>query len=218
MKTNPIVNSDMILLQDQFSDLYQPELLAEIQKNGKKIELKAGEILIDLGDYVSFIPLILEGSLRILREDSEGKELVLYHLGPGLTCAMSLTCCTPNAKSTIRAETEEPTVLIAVPISFLDDWSSQYLSWKQFIMRSYQYRFEDLIRTIDQIAFKKLDDRLERWLIERYERLDGETIHVTHQDIAQDLHSSREVISRLLKKMENQGRLTLGRNRIEWHG
>jgi CRP/FNR family transcriptional regulator len=122
-----------------------------------------------------------------------------------------------DARSNIRAVAEEDCQVIAVPIQVLDEWSSRFSSWKHFIFRSYQSRFEELLETIDSIAFQKLDDRLEKWLEIRSKNAEDGIVHATHSEIANELHSSREVISRLLKKMENQGLLTLGRNKIEMH-
>jgi CRP/FNR family transcriptional regulator len=121
-----------------------------------------------------------------------------------------------DAKSNVRAEAEENTTLIAIPISLLDQWSTQYVSWKHFIMKTYQKRFEDLLKTIDSIAFQKLDDRLLQLLKEKSLKSADQTIHSTHQDLANELHSSREVISRLLKRLENEGVVKLGRNKIQW--
>jgi CRP/FNR family transcriptional regulator len=120
-----------------------------------------------------------------------------------------------DAKSSVRAIAEENTKMIALPTRIMDEWSNQFPSWKHFIMRTYQKRFEELLHTIDSIAFQKLDDRLERWLKEKTSKSEDGTIHITHQEIASELHSSREVISRLLKKMEHQGLLELGRNKIQ---
>jgi len=135
---------------------------------------------------------------------------------PGETCAMSITCCMGDTKSNVRAEAEEDTTLIAIPIHLLDQWSSEYVSWKHFIMRTYQKRFEDLLKTIDSIAFQKLDDRLLQLLKEKSLKSTEQVITATHQEIANELHSSREVISRLLKKLENEGNVKLGRNKIQW--
>ncbi len=203
-------------LKSLFTDLYEPTLIEAIQEKGIFFKIRSGEHLIDIGQYIKYMPLLLTGSLKIMREDNDGRELLLYHIQPGETCAMSLTCCMGDAKSTVRAEAEEDTTLIAIPIQWLDLWSTQYISWKHFIMSTYQKRFEDLLRTIDGIAFQKLDDRLIQLLKEKVNKHDHHIIITTHQEIANELHSSREVISRLLKRMENDGWLKLGRNKIEW--
>lgn len=211
-----ISSEELALVKTLFPDFYEPALIQAIAEKGVVFQIRSGEHLIDIGQYIKYMPLLLQGSLKIMREDNDGKELLLYHILPGETCAMSLTCCMGDAKSTVRAEAEEDTILIAIPIQLLDQWSSQYESWKHFIMRTYQKRFEDLLRTIDGIAFQKLDDRLIQLLQEKAAKQTHGIITTTHQEIANELHSSREVISRLLKRMENDGWLVLGRNKIEW--
>lgn len=215
MKTRTIESEDIQQLNSTFGDLYEKNVKDAISETGQIMEIPEGEILIDIGQYIKMMPLLLSGSLKILREDNDGKELLLYHVHPGETCAMSITCCMGDAKSSVRAVAEEETKLIALPTRIMDEWSNQYPSWKHFIMRTYQRRFEELLNTIDSIAFQKLDDRLERWLKEKTAKSPDRVIQITHQEIASELHSSREVISRLLKKMEHQGTLELGRNKIK---
>lgn len=211
-----ITNENIQSLKKLFSDLYEPNLVQAIQQKGHLLRIHAGESLIQIGQYIKYMPLILSGSLKIMREDDDGKELLIYHVDPGETCAMSITCCMGDTKSNVRAEAEEDTTLIAIPIHLLDQWSSEYVSWKHFIMRTYQKRFEDLLKTIDSIAFQKLDDRLLQLLKEKSLKSTEQVITATHQEIANELHSSREVISRLLKKLENEGTVKLGRNKIQW--
>jgi CRP/FNR family transcriptional regulator len=215
MNTRYIENIDIQDLSNSFTDLYEKSIKDAILETGQIIEIAEGEMLIDIGQYIKMMPLILSGSLKILREDNDGKELLIYHVRPGETCAMSITCCMGDAKSSVRAVAEEDTTMIALPTRIMDEWSNQYPSWKHFIMRTYQRRFEELLQTIDSIAFQKLDDRLERWLKEKTSKSEDGVIHSTHHEIASELHSSREVISRLLKKMEHQGLLELGRNKIK---
>ena len=215
MKTRTIESEDIQQLNSTFADLYEKNVKDAILETGQIMEIPEGEILIDIGQYIKMMPLLLSGSLKILREDNDGKELLLYHVHPGETCAMSITCCMGDAKSSVRAVAEEDTKLIALPTRIMDEWSNRYPSWKHFIMRTYQRRFEELLNTIDSIAFQKLDDRLERWLKEKTAKSPDGVIQITHQEIASELHSSREVISRLLKKMEHQGTLELGRNKIK---
>ncbi|MEN9334959.1 MAG: hypothetical protein RLY35_2139 [Bacteroidota bacterium] len=215
MKTRKIEQSDIQELTTTFADLYEQQIREAIAINGQVIEITEGEMLIDIGQYIKMMPLILSGSLKILREDNDGKELLIYHVRKGETCAMSITCCMGDAKSSVRAVAEEDTKMISLPTRIMDEWSNVFPSWKHFIMRTYQHRFEELLQTIDSIAFQKLDDRLERWLKEKTAHTVDGVIHITHHEIASELHSSREVISRLLKKLEHQGTLELGRNKIK---
>jgi CRP/FNR family transcriptional regulator len=151
--------------------------------------------------------------LRILREDEEGHELLLYYIRPGETCAMSLTCCSGNAVSNVRAVAEEDTELLVLPIQVIDEWTTKYPSFKSFILKTYQRRFEELLNTIDGIAFHNLDDRLSQLLKQKSEK-EGRELKTTHQELANQLNSSREVISRLLKQMERKGKIQMGRNKI----
>lgn len=217
MNSHQMINAEHIQeLKNLFPDLYEPRLIGTIQEKGHLMTVQSGESLIHIGQYIKYMPLLLSGSLKIMREDDDGKELLIYHVNPGETCAMSITCCMGDAKSNVRAEAEENATLIAIPITLLDSWSTEFVSWKHFIMKTYQKRFEDLLKTIDGIAFQKLDDRLLHLLQEKAIKSTERTIFATHQEIANELHSSREVISRLLKKLENDGTVKLGRNKIQW--
>jgi CRP/FNR family transcriptional regulator len=203
------------LLRTRFSDIYEPEARQAILEHSKPMRLKAGDTWMEIGAYIKAIPMVLEGQLKLLREGPDGDEMLLYFVGPGETCAMSLTCCTSDARSTIRVVAEEDTLLLAVPARFMDQWTEEFRSWKSFVMLSYQRRFEELLQTIDGIAFQKLDARILDLLRERARVHGSPIITTTHQEIAQELHSSREVISRLLKRMEREGLVKLGRQRVE---
>ena len=155
-------------------------------------------------------------SIKILREDHEGNELLMYYLNSGDTCAMSLTCCVQNAQSEIKAVCEEEATLIMIPVTYMDEWMIKYKSWKEFVMQTYQNRFKELLETIDSIAFTKLDERLLKHLKEKSENSTSNMLDTTHQEIAYELNSSREVISRLLKQLENKAVIRLHRNKIEF--
>ncbi len=202
-------------LKSIFPDLYEENLRKKIEEEGTIMEIPEGEMLMDIGGFIKFVPLVLEGSLRIMREDKDGNELLLYYVRKGETCAMSLTCCMGDARSNVRAIAEEPTTIIAIPVRNMDLWTNQYQSWKSFVMHTYQKRFEELLATIDGIAFQRLDDRLEKILKAKSETVGSNMLVITHQELATELNSSREVISRILKQMERRGMLKLGRNKIE---
>lgn len=203
------------ILKSRFKQLTEPELIDEIVKVSSLKTCNAHEEIILPGAYIKFVPLIVYGSIKITRVDDEGKEVYLYHLGAGQTCAISLNCCMSMRPSEIKAVAEEDTEFLAIPVNFLDEWMTKYKSWKAFMLETYRERFNDLIKTIDSIAFLKLDERLEKYLHEKSIAIKSKTIEITHQQIADELGSSREVISRLLKKMENNGVVVLGRNKIE---
>jgi CRP/FNR family transcriptional regulator len=202
-------------LRDLFPDLYEPELREAILKEGSLVELVEGDRMMEIGQYIKQLPLVLSGSLKVLREDQEGRELLLYHVLPGQSCAMAITCCMGDARSNVRVIADEDTKAVAVPTRLLDEWSTRFRSWKAFVMHQYQQRFDDLLNVVDSIAFRKLDDRLWKALKDRAQRTGGTVVKASHQELADELHSSREVISRLLKQMERDGLVRMGRQQVE---
>lgn len=210
-----MTHSIISTIQQKFPILIEPELLAEMEKHCTTRKLEAGTNFIEIGDVIIAMPLLISGSLKVVREDTEGNELLLYYLNGGETCATTLSCCLNNAKSEVRATVMEDITAILVPIRCMDDWLKKYGSWRNFVMLSYRMRFEEMLQTIDSVAFKKMDQRLENYLVQRSYELKSEILLGTHQEIADDLHTSREVISRLLKQLEKMGRVKLSRNKIE---
>ena len=206
-------NLSVAEFQQVFPDIYERETVEAILEIGKLKKLRADDWMVDIGDPIVYMPLLLKGQLRILREDEEGHELLLYYIRPGETCAMSLTCCSGNAVSNVRAVAEEDSELLLLPIQIIDEWTTKYPSFKSFILKTYQHRFEELLNTIDSIAFHNLDDRLSQLLKQKSEK-EGSVLKTTHQELANQLNSSREVISRLLKQMERKGKIQMGRNKI----
>lgn len=206
-------NLSVAEFQQVFPDIYERSTVEVILETAKLKKLRADDWMVDIGDPIVYMPLLLKGQLRILREDEEGHELLLYYIRPGETCAMSLTCCSGNAVSNVRAVAEEDTELLLLPIQIIDEWTTKYPSFKSFILKTYQRRFEELLNTIDSIAFHNLDDRLWQLLKQKSEK-EGSVLKTTHQELANQLNSSREVISRLLKQMERKGKIQMGRNKI----
>jgi len=202
-------------LKESYGHLFEDALLAEINQVGVFKEIPAGDILIDIGSYVRYIPLLISGAIKILREDDEGDELLLYFLEKGDTCAVTLSCCMGQTKSDIRAVAEMDTQLIMIPIQKMEEWITRYKSWRDFAFQSYQNRLQELLVAIDGIAFLNLDKRLLKYLHEKAKINRGNEIHSTHQEIAYELHTSRVVISRLLKKLEKIGEIELYRNNIK---
>mgnify|MGYP003780735883 CR=1 FL=1 len=202
-------------LTEQFGYLFEQELLLEINAKGIYKEIPEGTKLIEIGDYIKMMPLLIEGAIKILREDEKGDELALYFIEQGDTCAMTLSCCLGSEKSKIRAITETNTKLIMVPVEKMESWLGKYKTWQQFILQSYHDRMTELLEAIDTIAFLKMDERLYKYLKDKAMVNHNEVINVTHQEIANDLHTSRVVISRLLKKLEINKKITLYRNSIK---
>lgn len=202
-------------LKNSYGRLFEDELINEILQVGTYKEVAAGAKLMEIGSYVKGMPLLVSGAIKVLREDKNGDELLLYYLEKGDTCSMTMTCCLGQTKSEIRAIAETDTKLIMVPIEKMEIWTAKYKSWRSFVFDSYHNRLNEMFRTLDSIAFDKMDERLLNYLKEKVRINNENVIHNTHQEIAYELHSSRVVISRLLKKLENNGRIQLYRNYIE---
>ena len=205
---------DIKKLQQLFPNL-EEGLYGEMVKHGTVLEIKAGETLLKVGQTIRSTMLILEGLVKLYREDNEGKEFFIYHLDAGQACSLSMVCAAKQETSEVLAKALTDATVLAIPLEYMDQWMSKYKSWYQFVITSYRNRFEELLKTIDAIAFTNMDERLEYYLKKQIEKL-GNNLKITHQEIANDLNSSREVISRLLKKMETKGWLTIHRNSIEW--
>lgn len=202
-------------LQQHYGYLFEDELLQEINNVGTYKDIPEGFKLIDIGDYIKSMPLLISGAIKILREDENGDELILYFIEQGDTCAMTLSCCLGSTKSEIIAIAETDAKLIMIPVQKMEEWLGKYKSWQKFILQSYHDRMSELLEAIDTIAFLKLDKRLFKYLKDKAMVNHNESIQVTHQEIAQDLHTSRVVISRLLKTLEIDGKIELHRNNIK---
>jgi len=201
-------------LKNSYGHLFEAMLLEEISRVGTCREIPEGFKMIEIGQYVKSMPLLISGAIKILRDDSNGDELLLYFLEKGDTCAMTLSCCLGETKSQIRAIAEIDTKLIMVPIEKMETWTAIYKSWRNFVFESYHTRLMEMLETIDSIAFLKMDERLLKYLKDKSKVNESSIIHSTHQEIAYELHTSRVVISRLLKNLENQGKIELHRNSI----
>jgi CRP/FNR family transcriptional regulator len=202
------------LIHDSIGYLLEEELIEEINRVGQIRSTVTDEILINVGDAMTSIPIILSGSIKISRENDNGDELLLYYIEGGDTCAMTLQCCVRQMKSEIRATSMEDSVLLMLPTEMMELWMHKYKSWREYILQSYHVRLTELMETIDAIAFMRLDERLLKYLTDQAKLLGSLEIHHTHQQIAEDLHSSRVVISRLLKQLEIRGTIILKRNKI----
>ncbi|XRE42726.1 Transcriptional regulator, Crp/Fnr family [Tenacibaculum discolor] len=202
-------------LQKYYGYLFEEALLKEIADVAIAKEEKANEVIIDIGSYITSIPLLLSGAIKILREDKEGDDLVLYYIEKGDTCAMTLSCCMGQTKSKIKAVAETDVKLLMIPKQKMSEWLSKYKSWQEFILHSYHSRLQEFIDAIDTIAFLNMDERLLKYLKDKALVNQNETISVTHQQIANDLHTSRVVISRLLKALEKKDKIELNRNQIK---
>lgn len=204
---------------DDFKNQYhflEKELQEEILKIGIYKTFQLNDVMIREGQFITSFPLVLKGLIRVTRNNDDGNELLLYYLKQNEVCAMSLTCCMTNLTSNVKAVAEEETEVIMLPVEMLDNWICKYPGWKQFVMQTFQNRFRELIDTIDSIAFLNLDERLIKYFTDRNKNAGSTILNETHQDLALRLNTSREVISRLLKKLENEGKIKLARNFIDF--
>jgi CRP/FNR family transcriptional regulator len=214
--TQPTIQNDKSGLIKKTFPFLEKNLLAELLEISVLHYLKTGQSMLGEGDYIKSFPMVISGSLRVVRLSDDGNELLLYYLNQGEICAMALTCCMGLQKSTIKMIAEEASVILTVPVDIPEKWMSEYRTWKEFMMYSYRKRFDELLDTIDSIAFMKLDDRLVRFFEEKF-RSSGMTIFTgTHQDIAMQLNTSREVISRLLGNLEKNNLVITGRNAVDY--
>lgn len=212
------MTTDKELLQEKLADYYtgifEKELQDEIIETGIYRTVKSGEILVDIGDTMTHIPLILNGAIKIIREDKNGDELVLYFLEKGDTCAISFINCINRSKSMFRGLAEKDTESIFIPVDRVDGWLKKYETWRHFIIDSYHMRLIEMVESIDSLAFMKLDDRMYKYLLDKVKIMKNNTLVITHQEIADDINTSRVVVSRLLKNLENEGKIKIRRNRI----
>ncbi|RBA27629.1 Crp/Fnr family transcriptional regulator [Flavobacterium tibetense] len=203
------------ILTQAYGYIFEEALIDEIVKVATYKEFKADDYLIEIGDYIKTMPLLLNGAIKILREDENGDELLLYFLERGDTCAMTLTCCMGQSKSRIRAIAETNGAMVMIPVEKMEEWLTKYKTWRNFVFDSYNIRLMEMLEAIDTLAFMNLDERLYKYLTDKAKVIGDTEIHTTHQVIAYEMHTSRVVISRLLKALEIQGKIKLHRNKIE---
>ena len=194
---------------------FEPALIDLIEKNAVERSFNAGDVIMRTGQYIKSTVLVLEGQIKIYRENQDGGEFLMYYLGPGQACAVSMICAIQSQTSEIMAQAEEDTEVLMIPIQLMDDMMNKYKTWYQFVIQTYRSRFDELLTVVDNIAFRNMDERLEFHLKRHADKTGKKNIELSHQQIADDLNSSREVISRLLKKMEQRNLVKLHRNMIE---
>jgi CRP/FNR family transcriptional regulator, anaerobic regulatory protein len=198
-----------------FSAVFEPDLLAELEAKSMLMQVSSGETIMRIGSPVRSVPLVISGIVKVSRVNDEGQEILLYYVRSGETCAMSFTCWMTTQISSIAGIAEEDTVLLAIPGKVVDEWLLKYPSWKKFVMTTILDGFTVVIKSIDDIAFKKMDDRLTNYLKEKSKATRSSLINLTHKQIGDELGTNRVVVSRLLKKLENDNKLLLYRNQIK---
>lgn len=200
---------------EQFKTLFEPALVKALDKHSTLVNIKAGETILDIGQTVRTMPIILAGTVKVSRIDDDGKELLLYYVNPNESCAMTFTCCMQQYPSEIKAVAEEDVTMLTIPIQYMDEWLVKYPTWKSFVMKTIRNRFNEMLNVIDQIAFQKLDERLVNYLKEKSKVTGSTLINLSHEQIAAEMATTRVVISRLLKALENDKKVLLYRNQIK---
>jgi CRP/FNR family transcriptional regulator len=194
---------------------FEPALLESMDGCATIREIPAGNVIMRTGQFIRSTMLILDGLIKVYRTDEEGNEFFMYHLEPGQACALSMTCAIGAQTSQISAKTSKDSTVLQIPIEKMDEWMGKYKSWYHFVVQTYRSRFDELLQTLDSVAFRHMDERIEFYLKRHRDKLGTHIIPVTHQEIAQELNSSREVVSRLLKKLAERGKIKLSRYHIE---
>ena len=195
--------------------IFEPALIKEMYQFGVIKHFKEGDIIMDYGKYIRMMPIVLKGTIKVYRMDDNGNEILLYYLSSNESCSIAYSCCVEAKKSEVKAVAEDDVELLAIPHIKLDEWLCKYPSWKNYIMHSFNERFLELFKSIESIAFRKLDERLISYLKEK-QRISGSSIIKTsHNQIAEELATSRVVVSRLLKQLENDKKVILYRNEIK---
>ena len=201
-------------LEESYGYLFEDELINDINKVGLLREFKKSSEIIKYGQYIKGIPLIISGSIKVLRRNQNGDELALYFLEKGESCSMTMNCCLGKKKSEIRAIAETDVKIISIPVEKMKDWLQKHRSWMAFVFESYNNRFEEMIKAIDNLTFSNMNERLMKYIKDQVIIQKSTALVISHKEIAQDLNTSRVVISRLLKSIENDGKIELGRNSI----
>lgn len=195
---------------------FSNQLIEDVNKNGTNHSFEAGQILMRTGQFIKSTVLVLSGKIKVYREGEDGGEFLMYYLQPGQACAISMICALKSEASQIMAKVDEDAELLMIPLDLMDKWMLTHRTWYEFVLGTYRSRFDDLLEVVDNIAFKSMDERLEFHLKRVSVATGSRLINQSHQEIASELNTSREVISRLLKKMEQLDKVKLYRNQIEF--
>jgi CRP/FNR family transcriptional regulator, anaerobic regulatory protein len=191
-------------------------LKAEIIQVADVKTLAPGELLIRTGQNIRSALLVLDGTVKIYREDDQGNEFFMYYIDAGKACTISLVCALGQETSGLMAKAVTEATLVSIPVQYVDEWMGKYKSWAQFALSSYRERFDELLQTIDHIAFRNMDERLVFYLKRHQQQFKTDRIDLPFTEIAQELNSSREVISRLMRKLADKGVVKLMGSYVEF--
>src|SRR5258705_4812085 len=192
----------------------EPELQKEILKHGKILKAKKGDILIKEGQFLNFLPIVIHGQLRVYQQ-KEDREILLYYVGPEQTCMMSLSSAYFNNTSAANGMAVEPTDLLILPAKLIAEWQLKYASWNKFIIRTFRSRYDELLLSFGSVAFDPIPARVKEYLTKRSKSDGSKKIPVSHQTLANELGTTRVVISRILKQFEQEGMINQFRGHIE---
>jgi CRP/FNR family transcriptional regulator, anaerobic regulatory protein len=195
-------------------ELFKSVLKDDVKKSGVVKEYAAGDVILNEESFIRSIPIVLKGSLKVLRTDPDGREILLYYIKPGESCIMSFLGGLHHEVSKVKAIAEEDTEILMVPVDKAGEWLIEHPEWTDFMFKLYHRRFEELLELVNLVAFQKLDQRLERLILQKSNLYQNKELNITHQQLADELGTTREVVSRILKQMETQGWIKLGRNKI----
>ncbi len=210
-----LANKEILDLLNKKFFMFGEELKQFIARVSILRNISRGEILIQAGQYLKHTMLVVEGRIKLYRESEYGDEAFMYYLEPGNACALSMLCASRQKTSEVTAKAVEETVVIMIPVQYTDELMKYHQDWYNFVIETYRSRFEELLEVFDNVVFKSMDERLESYLKNQFTSLHSNKIELTHQEIANDLNTSREVVSRLLKKLEQRGEIALNRKFIE---
>lgn len=196
-------------------DIFQSDLVKEIEDSGNLKHFKAGETIVNMDSYIKNIPVVLSGSIKVIRTEEDGREILLYYLTPGESCIVSILSGMKNETSKIKAIVEEDADIMLIPADKAKEWVKKYPDWTEFIFDLYQKRFEELLDVVNSVAFQKIDTRLLHLIKQKTQLYHSKEISVTHQQLADELGITREATSRVLKQMEKEHLVILSRNKIE---
>lgn len=190
-------------------DALPPSLRAKVLAQAQSVRIPAGTVLFDERQPCQGFPFVIAGGIRVLKPAANGRELPLYRVLPGESCIITSSCLLGHSDYNARGVTESDTTLVLLPRAIFADLLDQP-AFRDFVFHLFSERMADLMQLIEEVAFRKLDQRLAGLLLGK-----GKIVHATHQQLADELGSVREMVSRLLKGFADQGLVRLGREQVE---